>query len=190
MLENTSVPLEDKQNIRALLKKPWNPYVVGRHATLTQKSRQLKEATLRVFAGWTPNSDMPKRYVHLFGNAACEDILEEYGLLDKGIKYQANLLRSKQCPNCDEPNISDSKFCNKCKMVLSYDAYEETLQQQEKREDRLTTIENQFNTLQSQIHSLLSSLGAIKDQNQVNQMAEALYTSGILREGNKTHFQK
>jgi hypothetical protein len=47
LLDNTSVPPEDKQNIRELLKKPWNPYVVGRHATLTQKSRQLKEATLR-----------------------------------------------------------------------------------------------------------------------------------------------
>ena len=57
--------------------------MVGRHASLTQKSRILKEATLRVFAGWTPNSDMPRRYVHLLGNAACEDLLEEYGLVDK-----------------------------------------------------------------------------------------------------------
>jgi hypothetical protein len=26
---------------------------------------------------------MPKRYIHLFGNAACEDILEAYGLVSK-----------------------------------------------------------------------------------------------------------
>jgi predicted nucleic acid-binding Zn ribbon protein len=144
LLDNTSVPPEDKQNIRELLKKPWNPYVVGRHATLTQKSRQLKEATLRVFAGWTPNSDMPKRYVHLFGNAACEDILEEYGLLYRGIKYQANLLRSKQCPNCDEPNKPDSKFCSKCRMVLSYDAYDETIEEQKKRESQVQTLQGRY----------------------------------------------
>jgi integrase len=72
LLESPNVSYEDKQKIRELLKKPWNPYVVGRHASLTQKSRILKEATLRVFAGWTPNSDMPRRYVHLLGNAACE----------------------------------------------------------------------------------------------------------------------
>jgi integrase len=133
LLDNPNVPPEDKQKIRALLRKPWNPYVVGRHATLTHMSRRLKEATLRVFAGWTPDSDMPKRYTHHFGNAACEDILEEYGLLDKGIRNQANLLKSKQCPQCSEMNKHDSKFCAKCRMVLSYDAYQETLKEQEKQ---------------------------------------------------------
>jgi hypothetical protein len=69
-------------------------------------------------------------------------------------------------------------------MVLSYDAYEETLENQKKKEDRLTTIESQFNTMQSQIQSLLSSLGSIQDQNQVNQMAKTLYNSGILDTAN------
>jgi integrase/recombinase XerD len=131
LLDNPNVPPEDKQKLKELLKKPWNPYVVGRHASLTQKSRILKEATLRVFSGWTADSDMPRRYTHLFDNAACEDILEAYGLLDKGIQQQQ--LRSKQCPNCNEPNKPDSRFCNKCKMILSYDAYNETLQEQEKQ---------------------------------------------------------
>jgi hypothetical protein len=87
---------------------------------------------------------MPKRYVHLFGNAACEDILEEYGLLYRGIKYQANLLRSKQCPNCDEPNKPDSKFCSKCRMVLSYDAYNETIEEQKKRESQVQTLQGRY----------------------------------------------
>jgi hypothetical protein len=46
--------------------------------------------------------------------------------------------------------------------------------------DRLTIIEKQFSAMQSQIHSLLSSLGSIQDQNQVNQMAKTLYDSKIL----------
>jgi hypothetical protein len=74
--DNPTIPPEDKQRIKRLLKKPWNPYVVERHTSLTQKSRILKESTLRVFSGWTANSDMPRRYIHLFGNAACEDILQ------------------------------------------------------------------------------------------------------------------
>ncbi|HEU4446236.1 MAG TPA: zinc ribbon domain-containing protein [Nitrososphaeraceae archaeon] len=147
LLDNPSVPPEDKQKIRALLKKPWNPYVVGRHATLTHMSRRLKEATLRVFAGWTSNSDMPKRYVHLFGNAACEDILEEYGLLDRGIRYLANLLKSKQCPNCSEPTKVDSKFCAKCRMVLSYDAYTESLDKQKEDLSRFDKMEKQIQEL-------------------------------------------
>jgi integrase/recombinase XerD len=141
LLNNPNLPPEDKQKIRELLKKPWNPYVVGRHATLTQKSRILKEATLRVFSGWTADSDMPRRYTHLFENAACEDILEAYGLLDKGIQIQQQL-RSKQCPNCNEPNKPETKFCSKCKMVLTYDAYNETLQEQEKQMSDMEQIKN------------------------------------------------
>jgi integrase/recombinase XerD len=171
LLESPSVAPEDKPKLRELLKKPWNPYLAGRHTSLTAKSRILKEATLRVFSGWTTNSDMPKRYVHLFGNSACEDILEKYGLIDKNPGIST--LQSKQCPNCSEPNKPDSKFCNKCRMVLTYDAYSETLENQKEKEDRLTVIENQ-------IKALMSALGNTKDQNQVNQMAKTLYDSKIL----------
>jgi integrase/recombinase XerD len=48
LLESPNVSLEDKQKIRELLKKPWTPYLVGRHTSLTQKSRILKESTLRI----------------------------------------------------------------------------------------------------------------------------------------------
>jgi hypothetical protein len=145
-LESPNVQPEDKRKIRELLKKPWNPYVVGRHASLTQKSRILKESSLRVFAGWTPGSDMPKRYIHLFGNAACEDVLEAYGLVDHGI--QINQLKPKQCPNCNEPNKPDSKFCAKCRMVLTYDAYNETLQEQEKQKMDRNRLESRLEKLE------------------------------------------
>ena len=147
--------------------------LVGRHASLTQKSRILKESTLRVFAGWSTNSDMPRRYIHLFGNAACEDILEAYGLVPKD-QQSSNALQSKQCPNCSEPNKPDSKFCAKCRMVLTYDAYSKTLENQKEKEDRLTVIENQMN-------ALLNALGNIKDQSQVNKMVHTLYTAGIVK---------
>jgi TolA-binding protein len=94
---------------------------------------------------------------------------------------QLDQLKPKQCPNCSEGNRPDAKFCVKCRMVLSYDSYNETIENQKEKEDRLTTIENQFNAMQSQIHSLLSSLGSIQDQNQVNQMAKTLYSSKILK---------
>lgn len=152
LLENPNVPPEDKQKIKALLRKPWNPYVVGRHATLTQKSRVLKEATLRVFAGWTPDSDMPKRYTHLFGNAACEEILEEYGLLDKGIRIDQ--LKPKTCTNCNEPNKIESKFCVKCKMVLSYDAYNEAIDNQQQKDDALAVLSDQVTKLMTEVLEL------------------------------------
>jgi hypothetical protein len=46
LLEDPNVSNEDKQKIRELLKKPWNPYIAGKaayHATRT-KSALTKEA--------------------------------------------------------------------------------------------------------------------------------------------------
>ena len=46
LLESPSVLPEDKQRIKELLKKPWNPYI-RRHSALTEKSTILKEHMLR-----------------------------------------------------------------------------------------------------------------------------------------------
>ena len=100
---------EDKQKIGELLKKPWNPYV-RRHSSLTDKSKILKEHTLRQYAGWSTNSNMPQKYLHYFGNEASESLLEAYGIVTKDQKL-SDALRSKQYPNCNEPNKPDSKFC-------------------------------------------------------------------------------
>jgi integrase/recombinase XerD len=172
LLESPNVLPEDKQKIRDLLKKPWNPYI-RRHSALTEKSTILKEHVLRQHAGWTAGSQMHLKYLHYFGNESNESLLEAYGIVASG--QQIDQLRPKQCPNCSEPNKPDSKFCNKCRMVLTYDAYTETLENQQEKEDRLTIIENQ-------VKALLSTLGNIKDQSQVNQMAQTLYASGILKD--------
>jgi hypothetical protein len=182
LLDSPNVLPEDKPKIRELIKKPWNAYI-RRHTALTEKSMILKEHVLRQHAGWTPGSNMHLKYLHYYGNESNESLLEAYGLVDKGV--QIDQLRPKQCPNCNEPNKVDSKFCVKCRMVLTYDAYNETLGDQKEKEDRLTAVENQFNVMQSQIASLLSSLGTVKDQNQVNKMAKSLYDSNILKKGNQ-----
>ena len=127
LLRNSvSVPPTDKQRIRDLLRKPWNPYI-RRHSALTDKSLFLKEHVLRQHAGWSPRSQMHLKYLHYFGNESSESILEAYGIITKDQRDQL-ILRSKHCPNCNEPNKPDAKFCAKCRMVLTYDAYNETLE--------------------------------------------------------------
>jgi hypothetical protein len=67
LLESPGVLPEDKQKIRELLKKPWNPYI-RRHSALTEKSTILKEHVLRQHAGWSGSSQMHLKYLHYFGN--------------------------------------------------------------------------------------------------------------------------
>ncbi|MGH9974345.1 MAG: hypothetical protein ACRD8Z_00700, partial [Nitrososphaeraceae archaeon] len=102
LLSGPTISKEDKQKIEDLLKKPWNLYI-RRHSSLTQKSKFLKENILRQHAGWTPNSNMHQKYIHYFGNESSESILQEYGILPKD-NQEVDVLRPKQCPNCNESN--------------------------------------------------------------------------------------
>jgi integrase/recombinase XerD len=141
LLESPTVLLEDKQQIAELLKKPWNPYI-RRHSALTEKARMLKEPILKMHAGWSPNSQMHLKYEHWFGNESNESLLEAYGIVASG--QQIDQLRPKQCPNCSEPNKPDSKFCNKCRMVLTYDAYSETLENQKEKESEVRILKDKY----------------------------------------------
>jgi integrase/recombinase XerD len=99
---------------------------------------ELKEPILKMHAGWSPNSQMHLKYEHWFGNESSASILEAYGIIASG--QQIDQLRPKQCPNCTESNKVDSKFCAKCRMVLSYDAYTESLEKQQQEKSDIDDI--------------------------------------------------
>ena len=141
ILDNPSVSPEDKQKIKELLKKPWNPYI-RRHSALTEKSMILKEHVLRQHAGWSGRSQMHLKYLHYFGNESSESLLEAYGIMPKG--QQIDQLNPKQCPNCTEPNKPDSKFCAKCRMVLTYDAYSETIEETQRKESEVKELKEKY----------------------------------------------
>lgn len=139
LLDDPSVPNADKDHIKQLLDKPWNPYI-RRHSALTQKSAFLKEHILRQHAGWSPRSQMHLKYLHYYGNESSTSLLQEYGIISKE-NEQADVLRPKQCPNCSEPNRPDQKFCVRCKLVLTYEAWNE-------KEDELTSLKRQIKNME------------------------------------------
>ena len=53
-----------------------------------------------------------------------------------------DILKSRDCSNCKESNKPESKFCIKCKMVLSYDSYKETLEKLNRSVKRLSNSKN------------------------------------------------
>jgi hypothetical protein len=157
LIINPSVPDRDKAHIRNLLTKPWNLYVF-RHSALTQKSQILKEHILRDHAGWSYTSKMPEVYLHYFGTESSTSLLQAYGIT-KGLETKMNLLKPQQCPNCLEPNKPDSKFCSKCKTVLTYDAFIETNKEIENRDDAIAMLLDQVMKLAEEVHQLKEKLG-------------------------------
>ncbi len=74
-------------------------------------------------------------------------------------------LKPKPCPNCDEPNTPETKFCIKCRYVLSYDAYNEKTEEKEKAakeaeetKKRLEELAAKQEILQANAASILRAL--------------------------------
>ena len=122
LLEDLTLPTEEKEKIKGLLAKPFNPYI-RHHSALTEKSTKLKSSILNQHAGWTTNSGMAQKYIHYFGNESSESLLEAYGIVNKN-NIPIDTLNPKICPNCNEGNTQDAKFCSGCKMIMSFDGYQ------------------------------------------------------------------
>jgi hypothetical protein len=179
LLEDPIIPNEDKDKIRVLLQKPWNPYV-RRHSALTEKSVKLKSHVLSQHAGWSTNSNMAQKYIHYFGNESSESLLEAYGIVTKN-NVPIDRLNPKICSNCNEGNTADSKFCSKCKMIMSYEGYQEVLDNQKHKEDELNIIKEQQTQTNEMLKTLIMSLANADSQETVNALSRSLAASGILK---------
>ena len=145
LLQDQTVTEPDKAIIRNMLTKPWNLYVY-RHSALTEKSQILTESTLRDHAGWTMTSKMPTVYLHYFGTESARKLLEAKGIIQHNSSSKnINVLKSKLCPHCSEPNKPDAQFCMKCKMVLSYNSYKSALEENQRRENEVKSIREEMN---------------------------------------------
>jgi predicted amidophosphoribosyltransferase len=99
---------------------------------------------------------MHLKYLHYFGNESNESILEAYGIVTKD-KQLSDVLRPKQCPNCSEPNKPDSRFCAKCRMVLTYDAYNETIEEKQEKDKEIEILARKQDRFEQLIQSLIDS---------------------------------
>jgi UTP-glucose-1-phosphate uridylyltransferase len=97
---------------------------------------------------------MHLKYLHYFGNESNESILEAYGIVTKD-KQTSDILKPMQCPNCSEPNKPDSKFCAKCRMVLTYDAYNETIEEKQQKDDDIAELKAAVAFLTSKVNSAI-----------------------------------
>lgn len=141
LLDDNTVPLSDKAFIKNMLTKPWNLYVF-RHSALTDKSQILSESVLKDHAGWTMSSKMTQIYIHLSGESS-KILLQMRGVIRKNDADEANALKTRQCPNCFEPNRPDSQFCIKCRIVLSLESYNDVLKRQKEKELEINQLKEQ-----------------------------------------------
>jgi hypothetical protein len=146
LLSSEKIPEDDKKRIRDLLKKPWNPYV-HRHSALTEKYGLLNsDINLRQFAGWSISSNMHRRYVHLRGGESMKCLLKVKGIIND--EKRINMLESKACPFCGESNRPNAQFCFKCNSVMSFEAYQKSMEEREKKDHDILELKEQMLKMQ------------------------------------------
>jgi hypothetical protein len=113
---------------------------------------------------------MPQIYIHLQDESS-NIILEKYGFKNSknGQQELSNALKTRECPNCNEPNKPDGKFCVNCKMVLSYDEYNETIEGKQRREKEISKLksdyENDMQILREEMNQKLNNILSLISNN-------------------------
>lgn len=122
-----------------------------RHSEATNAAKFMTEAQLRKRHGWSPESKMPARYVHLINADVDDAIFKQHG-----IKKDEEIVKTPQkCHICDMPNAYDAKMCSKCgkplNLVTSLEIEEENKQQMIKQDEKIENLENTIKNLQTSI---------------------------------------
>jgi predicted amidophosphoribosyltransferase len=65
-----------------------------------------------------------------------------------------NVLKTRICPNCSEPNKRDSRFCAKCRMVLSYDTYTNSIEEKQEQGDAISALSDAVMKLAAEVEEL------------------------------------
>ena len=127
-----------------------------RHSRLTELATNgLGEYQLKGVAGWTPNSRMSERYIHLSGRDNLNAVLQAQGVETKHAEKPQPILSSAHCPNCDAIIGLEAVFCPSCGFVLDE-------KMRLAKVDKVAELESQLKATQEQQREILKLLARLQ----------------------------
>jgi hypothetical protein len=132
-------------------------------------------------SGWSKNSKMHLCYIHwLTINQGSNAVLKAEGFVSDEDSEVEKLKPSTKAATA-------MKLISKCQVVFKVRhgcfvifRLPEAVKEQKDKDEKINLIEKQLEAQSNQLKDLISALENINDQSQVNQMAQTLYSSGIL----------
>jgi len=109
---------------RAGINKPCNPHHF-RHSRATFLAQHITEAQIKEFFGWTQDSRMASRYVHLSGRDVDNAILSVYNMSSK--RELTVQLEPIKCFNCKRLNEAGRSRCRYCSLPLDFNSLRDWL---------------------------------------------------------------
>lgn len=108
-----------------------------RHSEATDSAKFMTEAQLRKRHGWSPESKMPAKYVHLVNSDVDEAIFQHLGIKTNDEEKQRVPL---VCHVCEMPNSFESTICSKCGKALDLQT---ALEIDNVKEERVSKLEQE-----------------------------------------------
>lgn len=99
------------------INKDVHPHLL-RHSRASHLALKMSETGMRARFGWTPGSDMTKRYIHLSGKELDNEFLEAEGVKLSEHAEEKSGLVPISCPVCKLPNDPTYSYCAKCAAPL------------------------------------------------------------------------
>jgi len=122
-----------------------------RHSEATRTANFLTEAQMRKRHGWTAESKMTSRYVHLVDADVDRAILEFHGVSQPKPKSE---IMPKKCVLCDFMNSPDSEGCSKCGRPLDEQSAFKIEEDSKKKEKQVELLSDQVERLTSAVNEL------------------------------------
>jgi len=92
-----------------------------RHSEATRTAKYMTEAHMKKRHGWTSDSKMPARYVHLVNSDVDDIMFKHYGIKNEK-EEKPNFPQT--CPVCQTPNDSQASVCSRCSKPLNLQTIE------------------------------------------------------------------
>ncbi len=123
-----------------------------RHSEATVTANFMTEAQMRKRHGWTADSKMPGRYVHLVNADVDAAIFDHLGIKTQN-KEDKNV--PKICQICEIPNSPDSTICSKCGKPLDL---ETALVKEEQEKTKYNNLAKDFEEFKEEIKSIIKEI--------------------------------
>ena len=159
MLDDDSIKGKDKEILTELMKKPWNPYLIGRHSSLTEKTNILTDHQLTKYAGWVPSTKRRETYIHMSGKEVNNPLLQHHGI---EVMKKPKPVR-KECIKCGFVNTVEASICSQCSFALDTKGW-----QVAKSEEKKNRLENQM--LKDEVARLNQSVNYLMQKDKSNQI--------------------
>jgi site-specific recombinase XerD len=147
---------------RSGIQKPIHPHAF-RHARATYLARFLSDSQMKVYFGWSANSNMVAVYVHLSGRDNDGAVLRSAGIAETEDTIERSPLLEKECPRCHGKNTGTAAYCSMCGRPFSEASVLPEMNELDELREKVDTLTELMNKVLANPKNLEDVIGHVEN---------------------------